>query len=141
MNIDWEQPFQNIEIGKAQQFKKGSQVAVLVTGTLLHTALATAKAYEAVGVYYFGFVKPLDVQMLLEIFAKYEHIITVEEGVEHGGFGSAITCLAAKENYTGTIEIMGVPDQFVEHGNVEELLQIVRLDENSIHTRLQEILK
>ena len=70
------------------------------------------------------FIKPLDEKMLHTIFKKYETIITVEDGVINGGFGSSIAEFSAKHHYLNKIEILGIPDAFPEHGTVEQLQQL-----------------
>ncbi|MBY0487376.1 MAG: 1-deoxy-D-xylulose-5-phosphate synthase [Flavobacteriaceae bacterium] len=127
--------FQNVEIGKAHLLKKGTEIAVLSTGfigTNVSLALDEIENAEAIAHYDFGFVKPLDEKLLHEIFNAYETIITIEDGTVKGGFGSGIIEFAADNNYTTKIKILGVPDNFIEHGTVEELQQICKIDVKSL---------
>ncbi len=122
--LDWQQPFEKIAIGKAKLLKKGSKIAVLSTGTMAHeVALAFEMITNATlfAHYHFGFIKPLDEQALHEIFKNFDQIITLEEGVISGGFGSAIGLFALQNNYKENIKIVGIPDVFVEQGTVDEL--------------------
>ncbi len=130
-NTDWQKAFKAIAIGKATQLKEGTDVAILSTGTIGNNA---AKAiYECENAdklahYHFGFVKPLDEAALHSIFSKYKTIITVEDGAITGGFGSSVTTFAAKHCYKADIEVLGIPDEFIEHGTVTELQQYAKLD-------------
>ena len=93
---------------------------------------------ETIAHYDFGFVKPLDESLLHDIFASFETIITIEDGVIKGGFGSAIIEFASENNYTTPIKTLGVPDVFIEHGTVEELQKICGIDVESIMKLLLE---
>jgi 1-deoxy-D-xylulose-5-phosphate synthase len=122
--FDWQQPFEKIAIGKAKLLKKGSKIAVLSTGTMAHEAqlafemIANATLFAH---YHFGFIKPLDEAVLHEIFENFDHMITLEEGVISGGFGSAIGLFALQNNYKANIKIVAIPDVFIEQGTVDEL--------------------
>ena len=78
------------------------------------------------------FLKPLDEDILLEVAQKYQKIITVENGVRNGGLGSAVMEWMCDHDYTPVIKRLGLPDQFVEHGTVDELQKIVGIDTESI---------
>lgn len=133
--------FKNIEIGKANLLKNGTKTAVLSTGFIgnnVSLALDRVSNANAIAHYDFGFVKPLDENLLHEIFQNFEAIITVEEGVVKGGFGSAIIEFAAANNYRIPIKTLGVPDEFVEHGTVDELQKICGIDIESIIKVLSE---
>lgn len=135
--IDWKTSFQEIQIGKAEKLTEGDTIALLVTGSLTETALQLAEVYpEAVAVYYFGFVKPLDLEALQEVFSNYSTVITLEDGVVSGGFGSAIAEEAIRQNYTGKLELLGIPDRFIEQGTTEELKASVGLDFESLRAQL-----
>ena len=135
--IDWKTSFQELQIGKAEKLTEGDKIAVLVTGSLTETALQLAEVYpEAVAVYYFGFVKPLDLEALQEVFSNYSTVITLEDGVVSGGFGSAIAEEAIRQNYTGKLELLGIPDRFIEQGTTEELKTSVGLDFESLKAQL-----
>jgi 1-deoxy-D-xylulose-5-phosphate synthase len=78
------------------------------------------------------FAKPLDEHYLLEKMASYDLIVTLEENVITGGFGEQIETLLVDHGYTGRVMKVAVPDQFVEHGNVEVLKQMLGMDADSI---------
>ncbi len=125
--VDWQKPFEEIEIGKAHLLKKGKATAVLSTGFIgNNVSLAFEKIENAADFAHFdfGFVKPLDEKLLHEIFTDFETIITIEDGVIKGGFGSGIVEFAAHNKYSNSIKILGIPDYFIEQGTVEELQDI-----------------
>jgi len=133
--VDWQQPYQEIEIGKANQIKKGNRIAVLSNGFIgqnVISALGNLINQGDFAHFDFPFVKPLDEQTLHRIFNTYSTIITVEDGVIKGGFGSAIVEFASENNYNTQIKILGIPDEFIEHGTVEELQRYCRIDAKSL---------
>jgi 1-deoxy-D-xylulose-5-phosphate synthase len=128
---DWQKPYEKIEIGKANCLKTGSEIAILSNGPIGHNvtlALAKIQDPDTIAHYDFAFVKPLDEELLHHIFTTFKKIITLEDGVIKGGFGSAITAFAAKNNYDLTIETLGIPDEFVEQGTVAELQHYCKID-------------
>jgi 1-deoxy-D-xylulose-5-phosphate synthase len=74
----------------------------------------------------------LDEKLLHEIFNFFENIITIEDGVIKGGFGSSIIEFASENNYKNTIKSLGIPDIFIEHGTLEELQQMCKIDVKSL---------
>jgi len=127
--------FKIIEIGKAHLLKKGTKIAVLSNGFIgNNVALALDKIPNATEIahYDFGFVKPLDEPLLHSIFHSFEKVITIEDGVIKGGFGSAVIEFASQQNYTIPIKTLGINDVFIEHGTVAELQKINRIDAESI---------
>jgi len=130
--IDWKLPFQKIEIGKGVCVKKGSEIAILSVGHIgnslqeVYTNLSE-KEIKKIAHFDMRFIKPLDENLLHSIFQNHRTIITLEDGTKIGGFGSSITEFAAKNNYKNKIERLGIPDQFIEHGSVSELFNLVKL--------------
>lgn len=138
VTVDWQQPYQEIQMGKAHCLKDGTKTAVLSTGTIGNNVTEALKAVEKAADfahYDFGFVKPLDEDLLHEIFARFQHIVTVEDGTVNGGFGGAIAEFAAAHHYTSKLEIVGIPDEFTEHGTVEELHRYRNFDVKSLIKR------
>jgi len=134
-NVDWQQPFNEIEPGKATQLQKGSNVAILSTGTIgnnVTKALAQIDSSNNISHYHFGFVKPLDEMALHAIFESHSKIITVEDGCVIGGFGSSILAFAAKNGKKLDISTLGISDEFIEHGSTEQLQQYSGIDVNSL---------
>jgi 1-deoxy-D-xylulose-5-phosphate synthase len=117
----------------------GQRVAILAFGTLLHPALAAAEALDAT-VANMRFIKPLDVALLKQLAASHDLIVTVEEGCVQGGAGSAVAEALAAAGIAKQLLILGLPDQFVEHGDPAKLLSLCGLDaagiEQSVRTRL-----
>jgi 1-deoxy-D-xylulose-5-phosphate synthase len=133
--IDWQKPYEKIEIGKANCLKKGTKVAILSNGTIganVTLALAKIPHPETIAHYDFAFVKPLDEKLLHTIFKDFETIITLEDGVIKGGFGSAILEFSAQNNYTSLVKNLGIPDEFIEQGTIEEQQQYCKIDVKSL---------
>ena len=86
------------------------------------------------------FVKPLDEELLHEVFSKYNKIITLEDGTVKGGFGSAILEFMAEHNYQAEVNIMGIPDRIVEHGTPKELYHEIGIDAESIASTVRNML-
>ena len=141
--LDWKKPFEVIEIGKGKCLKAGRRIAILSIGTIAKTiddVLSFLEQKDDVGHYDMMFVKPLDEDLLHHIFKKYEAIITIEDGTIVGGFGSSILAFANTNNYKQNIAILGIEDQFIEHGNVDQLRQLQKLDVLSIKKSLEDLL-
>ena len=132
--------FREIEIGKATQLKEGNKIAILSNGFIgnnMIEAINLLENAENFAHYDFAFIKPLDENLLHEIFQKFNSLITLEEGVVKGGFGSAISEFAHLYNYKAKIQIIGIPDHFVEHATVAEQQYMCGLDVNSLQNVLQ----
>ncbi|RFN59518.1 1-deoxy-D-xylulose-5-phosphate synthase [Marixanthomonas ophiurae] len=132
---DWKKPFSEIEIGKGVSLQKGYAIAILTIGTMSETVLNAIERIsekEKVAVYDMRFVKPLDTELLNAIFKKHQTIITVEDGVIKGGFGSAVLEYASEKEYQGTIKMLGIPDYFPQHGTVDELKHEAGISEGKI---------
>ena len=95
-------------------------------------AIHKISSSELISCYDMRFIKPLDEKLLHTIFKKYEVIITIEDGVIAGGFGSAITEFSARHHYTNKIEILGILNLFPEQGSVEELKDIAGISSEGI---------
>ena len=137
--INWQQPFEKIDIGTATCLKMGTTKAVLSTGFIgnnVTEALQNIEYNATISHYDFGFIKPLDEALLHDIFKKYKTIFTIEDGTIKGGFGSAVVEFAATHNYKNIITILGIPDHFIEQGTVHELQQICKIDSDSLATIL-----
>jgi 1-deoxy-D-xylulose-5-phosphate synthase len=127
--------YEKIAIGKSVCIKEGSKVAVLSNGTIgnnVSLAIAKMKHAETIAHYDFSFVKPLDEKALNTIFTEFTTIVTIEDGTVKGGFGSAILEFASENNYVSKITVLGIPDEFIEHGTVAELQQYCKIDVKSL---------
>ncbi len=121
---EWQEPFSEIEIGKGVQLKEGNEIAVLTIGNMTHNVSEAIKTLEEsgnIGHFDMRFVKPLDEELLHSVFRNYQKIITVEDGVKTAGFGSAISEFASEYGYGNLLKIIGIPDEFPQHGSVAEL--------------------
>jgi len=143
-STDWHKPMEKIEIGKGEQIRKGKDIAILSFGPLGNSALKAANEFaklkgKEVSVFNMRYVKPLDNELLHTIFKTYSQIITVEDGVLTGGFGSAIIEFACENSYTSKVVRLGIPDEFITHGTQEELYKICGNDYESILSNLENL--
>ena len=115
---------------------RAPRIAILAFGTLLHPALAAAGKVDA-SVADMRFAKPLDEELVLELARTHAALVTVEEGCVSGGAGSAVLeCLAAARVQTPVL-LLGLPDQFVEHGDPAKLLAMLGLDATGIEQSIR----
>jgi len=134
--------YQKIELGKAKSILEGEQIAILSIGTMRHNAQKAIQMQEAqIGLFDMQFVSPLDTQLLDQILAKYGQIITIEDGILQGGFGSAILEYCSKSNYKGDVHLMGVDNHFSSQGTIEQLQELAGLSPLKIVQKIQEISK
>jgi 1-deoxy-D-xylulose-5-phosphate synthase len=145
MIIDWRQPFKELVPGKARQIRNGSDIAILTigyTGILVREALEKIKPSQlSVAHYDLRYLKPLDTQLLHSIFKSFDKIITVEDGVLNGGFGSAILEFMCDNTYTSQVKRLGIPDKFVDHGTQQELYKECGIDPDSIISTILAMVK
>ena len=140
---DWKQKFSTIEIGKGRTIRKGKNMALLTIGPIgeVVRTLCKKEKYLNLGHYDMRFAKPLDEDLLNIIYTEYDQIITIEEGTVRGGFGEAVLAHANRKKVEGIqIEILGIPDLFIEHGNIKQLNNKVGLDGKSIETLIDNII-
>lgn len=130
---NWQVPFKTIDFTKIQPIKKGNKIAVFSTGTILeHVLQALLFDVEHVSVYHFLQIKPLNEEAIVDLLSTYKTIITVEEGVVNGGFGSIINQIVLKHKSKVNVINWGVPDTFIEHATVEQQFQQCGLDSVSM---------
>ena len=128
---------QSLPIGKGEVLCNGDDLLILAIGNRVHPALEAAEMLADSGisttVVNARFVKPLDEALILPLAKRIGKIITIEDGVLMGGFGSAILEMFADRGLTGVaVKRLGIPDQFIEHGDAETLYQLCSLDADSI---------
>lgn len=125
--VNWKTPFTKLEIGKGRRIKQGKDVAILSLGhpgNLVTQAIATLNEEGIDPAHYdMRFAKPIDEALLHEVFAGFNKIITVEDGCVIGGMGSAVLEFMADHHYSARIVRLGIPDQFIEHGEQSELYE------------------
>lgn len=132
---------QEISFGTGKQIKEGEDVAVLSFGHVGNEVIKATNKLSSEGkeVAHFDmrFAKPLDKNLLHHIFNKFNSIITIEDGVVMGGIGSAVLEFKEANGYDSKVNILGLPDSFVEHGTKEELQKEVLLDSDSILKKVE----
>jgi 1-deoxy-D-xylulose-5-phosphate synthase len=132
----WRTPMKEIIVGKGRKISDGEDVVILTIGHIGNYAAAVcqklAEQSVLVGHYDMRFVKPLDEELLHEVFSRYKKIVTVEDGCVQGGFGSAILEFMADHNYVAEVRRLGIPDSVIDHGEQEELHQECNFDEDGI---------
>ena len=136
---DWRCPFEEIEVGTGRKLQDGTDLAILSIGPIGNTVEEAIKEIQektepqlSIAHYDMRFLKPLDEKMLKEIGERFNRIITIEDGVRNGGLGSAVLEWMNDHGYHPAITRMGLPDEFVEHGTVQELRHIVGIDKEAI---------
>lgn len=143
--VDWHNDFEKITPGTGRKLKDGKDMAVLTIGPIGNVAADAIKSFEeshpgiTVAHYDMRFLKPLDEGMLAEIADVYDKILTVEDGVRNGGFGSAVTEWLEDKDCHARVIRLGLPDSFVEHGTVGELRHIVGLDAEGIADAMEKL--
>lgn len=141
VTINWREDFEEIEIGKGETLQKGKTLAVLSIGTISKNVTEAIQENLTIGHYNLRFVKPLDEVLLHSVFKTYHNICTIEDGTIVGGFGSAILEFANKHEYKNKIHVLGIPDNFIEHGTIHELQESIGLDSNSLKETFIRILQ
>ena len=140
--IRWEFPFEKIEIGKGVLLKEGNELAVLSVGTIADNvteALNFIKKSDSIAHYDLRFIKPIDRDLISDIFKKFSQIITIEDGTVKGGLGSAILEFASERYYKGSIHVIGIPDRFISHGTTKELQKQCGMDSLSIKNYIEKL--
>ena len=140
---DWRCQLEEIEVGTGRKLHDGTDVAILSIGPIGNTVEKAIEEIQGnqkeetgkqptIAHYDMRFLKPLDENLLKEIGERFSRLITIEDGVRNGGFGSAILEWMNDNGYHPAITRMGLPDEFVEHGTVQELHHIVGIDKEAI---------
>ncbi|MBR5434842.1 MAG: 1-deoxy-D-xylulose-5-phosphate synthase [Bacteroidales bacterium] len=140
--LKWREEMQIMPIGKAECLRNGEKVAVLTIGAVGNTALkAVDKVYTDTGkmaaMYNFRWIKPIDSELIAEIAQSFETIITIEDGIVAGGFGSAVLEELESSHFSGNVVRLGVQDEFVPHGTQQELYKICGFDFDSIVKQIE----
>lgn len=144
---DWHCPLEEVKVGTGRKLRDGDDIAVLSVGHVGNNVVKAVEMMEndgdgiSVAHYDMRFVKPLDENLLKEVAAKFKHVITVEDGVREGGFGSAVIEWMEDNGQHLDIVRLGLPDHFVEHGTVAQLQSIVGIDAEGIRRTIEETLR
>ena len=136
-------PMEEIIIGKGRKLNDGKDIAILSFGHPGNFAASAIRDVKSEGInpahYDMRFAKPLDEEMLHEVFANYNKIITIEDGTVVGGFGTAVLEFMNEHGYQAAIKILGIPDRLVEHGTPKQLYNEIGIDANGISEVLREM--
>ncbi len=137
--------YEPIKVGSFETVREGEQVAILALGPMIQLAERAAdelaKSAIKPKIVNARFIKPLDEQYLRQLVADGYKILTVEEGVEHGGFGSSILEFYALNELDVTVEIIGIADEFVTHGDTGVLREHIGLTADEIANKVKDLLK
>jgi 1-deoxy-D-xylulose-5-phosphate synthase len=142
--VDWRKPFEQMKIGQGRRLKEGKDVAILTFGHPGNNAQTAIRNLKLEGIdpahYDMRFVKPIDEDLLHEVFQNYELVVTVEDATVVGGLGSAVLEFMNAHNYKSQVRILGIPDSIVEHGSVKELQQECHYDALAIANAVKNLL-
>jgi 1-deoxy-D-xylulose-5-phosphate synthase len=143
--VEWRTPFEEVPVGKGRKIRSGKDLAFLSIGPLgkkveLVTSTLQQSGYE-VAHYDMRFVKPLDEDLLHEVFTNYKKVITVEDGTVIGGLGSAVLEFMADHGYSAVVKRLGIPDRFIDQGSQTELYRECGLDREGLTSAALELLK
>ena len=139
---DWHCPLTEINVGTGRCLRQGDRVAIVSIGPIGNNATkAIAQSGLNVGHYDLRFLKPLDDALLHDICQHYERLITLEDGCVQGGMGSAVLEWMNDHGYALPVTRMGIPDEFIEHGTVDELQHICHIDVDSIVAAINQAYK
>lgn len=143
VKVEWKTPFKEIEIGKGQKIKDGDEIAVLSLGHPGNFVIEAAKELSSqhgieIAHYDMRFLKPIDEKILHEVFTKFKKVITIEDGTIIGGLASAVQDFIVQNNYSAKIFKLGIPDEFIEQGTLDELHHVCGYDKEAIVKKVLE---
>jgi 1-deoxy-D-xylulose-5-phosphate synthase len=142
---DWKTPFEEMNIGKGRKLRDGNDLAILSFGHPGNFAATAIRELKNDGLsiahYDMRFAKPLDEALLHEVFAKFNKVVTVEDGCIQGGFGSAVLEFMAEHGYKADVKILGIPDRLVEHGTPKQLYDEIGIDANGIAAAVRQLMQ
>lgn len=146
LGVALDETFRYLEVGSAEVLQEGTDILMIAVGSMVHPATNVANTLEqkgySVGIINARFIKPLDQTTLLSQISKAKHIITLEENVLAGGFGSAVSELLKTNGDTDCSMLsIGIPDEFVPHGNTDILKKELQLDEDGILQQISSFLE
>ena len=131
-----------VEYGKAEMIYEEEGIALLAVGSMVKTAEGVRERLKECGLsctlVNARFVKPMDEEMVRRLSATHRLIVTMEENVESGGFGERVRTFADEQELPGQILSITIPDEYVEHGNVELLKKEIGIDEETVTKRILE---
>jgi 1-deoxy-D-xylulose-5-phosphate synthase len=131
------QELSSIEIGKGEIRRQGKGIAILAFGSMVAPGIAAGNELNAT-VANMRFVKPLDVELVKRLASEHDYLVTVEEGSVMGGAGAAVAEALAAEGIVKPIQMLGLPDKFIDHGDPAALLASVGLDAKGIAASIRQ---
>lgn len=144
VHTEWQKPFEEIPVGRGRKISEGNDIAILSLG---HPGNNVRKVVErlrkeeiSIAHYDMRFAVPLDKDLLHEVFGKFSHIITVEDGIIRSGFGTAVIEFMCDNGYSAEVRRLGIPDYFVEHGTPDELYRECGFDAEGIEVAVREMM-
>ena len=140
---NWQQPMKKIEIGKGKCIHKGKDIAILSFGAVKQNVDQALQQYNHKGNpghYDLQFAKPLDTDLLDEIFTQYQKILCVEDGSKIGGVGEQVQVYAQQKGFTGIFHKLAVPDRFIQQGNMKEVQQDAGISVETIVNKLVQMI-
>ncbi|QZE13808.1 1-deoxy-D-xylulose-5-phosphate synthase [Halosquirtibacter laminarini] len=146
VRVDWKNEMHKVAPGVGRMLRQGEKIAVLSLG---HPGNFVSEALDQIEIssgyqfthYDMRYVKPLDVNIIQQIASgNYDYVVTVEDGVIQGGFGSAVLEELSLFSYKGGVIRLGVPDHFVEHGTQDDLYRVCEFDVDGIKNKLEELI-
>lgn len=139
---EWKTPLQKIKVGTGRKLTSGKDLAILTIGHPGNFAQEAIEEIKSTGAsvahYDMRFVKPLDETILHEVFAKFDKIITVEDGCLMGGFGASIVEFMVDQKYSASVVRVGIPDEYIHHGTQQELWAQCGYDKDGIVKTVKE---
>jgi len=141
---EWRTPLKKIEVGTGRTIQEGEELAILTFGHIGNYAVQVFKSLQKEGInvghYDMRFAKPLDEQLLHQIFRQYDKVVTVEDGCLQGGFGSAVLEFMVDHQYHVQVKRLGIPDAVIEHGNQLQLHHDCGYDAEGIEKTVREMI-
>lgn len=123
--VEWQQPFREIEIGKGRKLQSGDDLAIISAGHVGNYVNEIQPALDkndiSISHYDARFIKPLDEELMHDLFKNHDYVVTLEDGCIMGGFGSAVLEFMADHGYNAKVERLGIPDRVIHHGTQPEL--------------------
>ncbi|WP_430817984.1 1-deoxy-D-xylulose-5-phosphate synthase [Carboxylicivirga marina] len=143
--LDWQRSMKEIKVGTGRKLKDGDELVVLTIGPIGVKTSQVISKLEKSGVsiahYDIRFVKPLDEDLLHEVFKKHKKVITIEDGTIIGGMGSAVLEFMADNGYCSKVKRLGIPDAYIEHGTQTELYGVCGFDKEGIENAMKQMIE
>ena len=134
--LDWKKKYKEVKIGEGDEIRSGKLLSILCVGTVINEVIDISNELN-LSLYDMRFIKPIDAKILHKICQRGDKIITIEDGVKAGGFGSSVLEFMSENNYSNKIKILGVPDVFIKHGETKRLKESIGLDKTNLEKTIR----